>query len=62
MQIGVESIENLLPWLWCWLKTLERQNQKDTFSFLFAWESAKQIPVWNYPKNNLRNFKLRYAN
>jgi hypothetical protein len=38
------------------------QIQKDTFSFLFAWESAKQIPIWNYPKNNLRNFKLCYAN
>jgi hypothetical protein len=39
MQIGAKNIENLL--------VLSR------FSFLFTWESIKEISIWNYPNNGL---------
>lgn len=37
------------------------QIQKDTFSFLFAWESAKQIPIWNYPSDNYNLWNLKFS-
>jgi hypothetical protein len=42
MQIGAKSIENLLVTM-----VLSR------FSFLFTWESVKEISIWNYPNNGL---------
>jgi hypothetical protein len=41
-------------------KTSWKDIEKDTFPFLFTWESIKQISIWNHPKDDLWKFKLSY--
>jgi hypothetical protein len=64
MQIGGECIEYLLVNMVLGKKNFKNaQIRKDTFSCPFAWEWAKQIPIWKCPRYNiLRNLKLPYLN
>jgi hypothetical protein len=41
-------------WIWSWKKSLQKDQffWKDTISWFFIWEWAKQISVWNYPRDN----------
>jgi hypothetical protein len=61
MQIGEESIENLLVNM-VLEKKIKIQIWKDLISCLFTWEWTKHIPIWNCPSDNydLWNLMLSY--
>jgi hypothetical protein len=57
MQIGGKCIENLLVNMMLKkTKTLERQ-----FWYLFTWEWAKPISIWNYSNDNQWIIELKVA-
>jgi hypothetical protein len=66
MQIGKESIQNLLLNMVLEKKNfLKTQIQKYTIPCIFTWEWAKQIRVWNCPihnDNDLWNLKFSDLN
>jgi hypothetical protein len=55
MQIDVE---NMLTTMVLNKKELWKDKEiRETFPFLFIWESTKKIPIWNCPKNQLIIYK-----
>ncbi len=57
MQIGGESIENLLRTLVLKTKLKENIDSKIHILMSFIWQQFKQIPIWNCPNDNLQLMK-----
>jgi hypothetical protein len=48
IQIGIGGIENLLMNMVLKKKLKKHIDPKNTFAFLFTWESNKHISIWDY--------------